>query len=89
MSKRDIKKYSNVVCGDIYNHYSIFSWKECWFCNKEFRREAGYRFQVQVNRPWKYSCSECSSSKENCNENVKSHMLKMREHRVVPPPVRP
>lgn len=68
--KRDNTKYTNVICGDIYNHYGLFSWRECFFCNKEFRREGGYRFQMQVDRPWVYSCSSCSGSKEEVNENV-------------------
>lgn len=81
--------YSNVVGNDIYNHYGLFFWQMCWFCDKEFRREAGYRFQVQYNAPWVYSCSECSCSKSHCNDNVKVHKLNMRKGYVpVPPPMR-
>ena len=88
--KESNKGYSNVVGNDIYNHYGIFFWQTCWFCDKEFRREAGYRFQVQMNQPWVYSCSDCSCSKSHCNDNVKVHMLNMRKGYVpAPPPMRP
>ena len=50
--KRNNTKHTNVVGGDIYKHYGLFFWQECFFCNKEFRREAGYRFQIQVDRDW-------------------------------------
>lgn len=68
--KRDGTRYSNVVEGDIYDHYGLFRWRECFFCKQEFRREAGYRFQMQYSRPWVYSCASCSGSKEEVNENV-------------------
>jgi len=72
--KRNNTKYTNAVGGDIYKHYGLVFWQECFFCNKEFRREAGYRFQMQINRDWVYSCADCSESKEEVNENVKKFM---------------
>lgn len=78
MAKREKsnKYYSSVVGGGIYNHYGILLWRECFFCSKEFRREKGYRFQMQMNSPWVYSCAGCSSSKEDVNENVKKFKSK-------------
>lgn len=83
--------YSNVAGNDIYNHYSVFFWQTCLFCEQEFRREKGYRFQLQCNSPWVYSCSECSSSKEECNENVRLWKEKARKAfvNVSPPPRKP
>jgi len=69
--KRDNTKYQYVVGGDIYNHYGLLFWQECFFCAKEFRREAGFRFQMRANCPWVYSCEGCSSSKEHVNLNVR------------------
>lgn len=70
--------YSNVVGNDIYNHYGIFFWKECFFCNKDFRRENGFRFQMQVDRPWVYSCGDCCSSKGDVNTKVKEWFVRSR-----------
>jgi hypothetical protein len=83
--KREAIKYQHVVGGDIYNHYGLIFWKECFFCGNEFRREAGYRFQVQVNKYWAYSCGGCSSSKESVNENIK----KFKSVRPKAPPAPP
>ena len=83
--KRNNTKYTNVVGGDIYKHYGLFLWQECFFCNKEFRRESGYRFQMQVDRDWVYSCAGCSSSKEEVNENVKKFKAKRPKAPVAPP----
>jgi hypothetical protein len=69
--KREHIEYSNVVGGDIYKHYGLIFWQQCWFCNKDFRRENGFRFQMQFNRPWVYSCGDCCSSKESVNLKVK------------------
>lgn len=87
--KREPTKYSNVICGDIYNHNSLFFWQECFFCKKEFRREAGYRFQMQVNRPWVYSCAGCSGSKEDVNDNVKKFKSNRPKAPAAPPPRKP
>lgn len=82
MKRERVNRYTNVVEQDIYNHYGIFLWQECFFCSKEFRREAGYRFQMQVGRTWVYSCASCSGSKEEVNENVG----KFLKRRPKPPP---
>lgn len=85
MKRGKFNKYINVVEGDIYNHYGIFLWRECFFCSKEFRREAGYRFQMQVNRPWVYSCAGCSNSKEAVNDNVKKFKSNRPKAPAAPP----
>lgn len=88
--KRPSQQYSNVVGNDIYSHYSLFSWQTCFFCDQEFRREKGYRFQLQYNAPWVYSCYECSSSKDECNENLHLWKKKARKAFVnIAPPSRP
>lgn len=74
MKREKFNGYTNVVGGDIYKHYGLFFWQECFFCNQEFRREAGYRFQMQVGGPWAYSCAGCSSSKEHVNLNVREFL---------------
>lgn len=83
--KRDSARYSHVVGGDIYDHYGLFRWRECFFCGDEFRREGGYRFQMQYNCPWVYSCSSCSGSREGVNENV-CKFLKRRPKSPIAPP---
>lgn len=87
--KRDNTKYKNVILGDIYNHYGIFFWQECFFCSKEFRRERGYRFQLQGNRPWVYSCAGCSDSKENVDKNIAEVKSKRPKPPSAPPPRNP
>lgn len=69
--KRENSKYQHVAGGDIYNHYGLVFWQECFFCNKEFRREKGFRFQMRYNSPWSYSCTDCSDSKDAVDQNVK------------------
>ena len=81
--------YSNVVGNDIYNHYGLFFWKECFFCKKDFRRESGFRFQMQVDRPWVYSCGDCCSSKEGVNTKVKEWFVKSRPKAPPAPPRKP
>ena len=87
MAKREKsnKYYSSVVGGGIYNHYGILLWRECFFCSKEFRRENGYRFQMQMNLPWVYSSAECSSSKEAVNDNVKRFKSNRSKAPAAPP----
>lgn len=84
--KRESPKYKHVVHGVIYNHYGLIFWQDCFFCKKEFRREKGYRFQLQVDRDWVYSCRECSSSKEGVNHNVKKFKSKRPKAPAAPPP---
>lgn len=78
--KRKGANYTHVVNETIYNHYGLFFWQECLFCGNEFRRENGYRFQLQLNNGWDYSCGTCCHSKEEVNEQVRrltrGHMLK-------------
>ena len=89
--KRRSEKYSNVAHGVVYNHYGLFFWQGCLFCKKEFRRESGYRFQLQVNRAWLYGCEDCCSSKSHCNDMIgqwKENMRKDRKGPPAPPPIR-
>lgn len=79
--KRTAEKYQNVALNTIYNHYGLLCWQECLFCGKEFRREKGYRFQLQVNRNWVYSCGECCSCKAEVNDKVGE----IRSNRPKPP----
>lgn len=39
-----VEKYPNVLFGEIWKHFGLFAWKECFFCKMEFRREGGYKF---------------------------------------------
>lgn len=68
--KRKSVKYTNVALETIYNHYGVMFWQDCLFCGQEFRRERGYRFQLQINRDWVYSCANCCSSKDEVNTKV-------------------
>jgi len=89
--KREKEYYANVMYGEVHNHYGIFFWQECLFCRKEFRREAGYRFLMQSSftgfgaNAWSYSCSACSTSKEDVNKNVKAFYTKRPKAPAAPP----
>lgn len=82
--KRESTKFKNVVGFDIYKHYGLLFWQDCVFCQKEFRRENGYRFQLQYNKPWVYSCAGCYSSKDEVNTKVGE--LKNRRPKAPPAP---
>lgn len=49
---------------EVYNHYGLFIWQECFACGIEFRREKSFRLWTGSFRPFFYICSECASSKE-------------------------
>jgi hypothetical protein len=80
--KHKLARYNHAVNETIYNHYGLFFWQECLFCGNEFRRENGYRFQLQVNKDWQYNCGTCSHSKEEVNEQVG----RLKSKRPKPPP---
>lgn len=86
--KRESTKHTNVVGNDIYSHYGLFFWQQCLFCSKEFRREKGYRFQLQRNANWVYSCGDCCSSKDKVNTQVRVWMTKNRPKAPMAPPRR-
>ena len=46
-------------------------WAECFFCNQEFRREAGWRFVLHGGFYDSYSCAECSTTREHLEDNIK------------------
>jgi len=65
------------------NQYEItkcnpwFFWTECFFCNHEFRREAGWRFSLQTGGgqlQYSHSCAECSKTKQHLEGNIKTFL---------------
>jgi len=49
-------------------------WTECFFCDHEFRREAGWKFSLQTGGGlvwYSYSCAECSTTREHLEDNIK------------------
>lgn len=76
--KRKKEVYSNVAYNTIYECYTLLFWNRCWLCEEEFRREHGYRFQLQYNGGWLYSCASCSASKSDCNTKVGEQFKAMR-----------
>lgn len=48
-------------------YYSFFSWRKCWACRDEFRREKGWMW-VSDGRPeyakHKFLCQQCGSNKD-------------------------
>lgn len=63
-------------------------WTECFFCDHEFRREAGWRFSLQRGGNmliWSYSCAECSTTKEHLVDNIKGFMSRRPKAPAAPP----
>jgi hypothetical protein len=68
----------------VYKHYSLFFWKKCRCCNKEFKREHGFRildgpiYNTQLKES--YVCGECANSIESVKEiiNKQNQTLKVR-----------
>lgn len=89
--KREGEKYPNVAHGEIWKHFGLIFWQDCLFCQKEFRREQGYRFQLSINSDWLYACESCCCSKSHCNDMIgqwKENMRKDRKGPPAPPPMR-
>ncbi|WP_079490910.1 hypothetical protein [Maledivibacter halophilus] len=57
-----------------------FFWKECRFCNREFKREIGYEIEdMTVVNPrvfWSYCCNECAKSIDDVAKLVNSAKLR-------------
>jgi hypothetical protein len=56
--KRDKLKY------EVYKHYGLFIWQQCFACNQEFRREKSFRLWTGPRQGFFYICSGCASTKE-------------------------
>lgn len=87
----NVERYPNALFGEIWKHFGLFAWKECFFCKMEFRREDGYRFLLRANSAWLYSCERCCCSKSHCNDMIGHWMANARKtskELPVPPPMR-
>lgn len=88
MKRQHIKQYEH----GIFKHFSLFRWHLCCACNKEFRREKGWRF---LSGPFfnghghlKYVCAKCVPTKERANEYaLNSEWMPPRPPAPPPPPV--
>jgi hypothetical protein len=73
---------------DVRKHYGLLFWQQCWFCEMEFRREAGYKW-LFGGRTWCYSCSDCSASISHCNDNLSwRNATAVAKMKALPPPMR-
>lgn len=63
-----MKRASVSNTNNVRKHYSLFMWEECYFCKMEFRREAGYVWDIC--RGQKHACSECCHSVEHCDQRI-------------------
>lgn len=56
----------------MFSSYPLFFWKPCCNCNKEFRRERGFRALVGPYHngagQWKYVCATCAPTKNVADE---------------------
>jgi hypothetical protein len=56
-----------------------FSWKECRFCKREFRKESGYEIKdmtfANPHLHWSYCCNECAKSIEDVKRLVNGTKL--------------
>lgn len=54
----------------VVKHYSFFDWYDCDGCNKQFRREKGWRWE-KVGYwgyfEFRYACRSCANSIKECN----------------------
>lgn len=84
-----MKRSNQTTKRDIYSHYGLFLWQECLFCKEEFRREKAYRFQLNANGRWIYSCESCSVSKQHCDERIVVYIKGIRPSKAPMPPPPP
>jgi hypothetical protein len=63
MRRERVAKYSK----PINKTFTVFGWKLCVGCGKEFRREFGYKFVTNNVFVKKYICSVCAPNKELAN----------------------
>lgn len=59
----------------VKRYKSFFFWRECIFCNREFKRENGFIIESLPNRNslirYSYCCPECASSSEEVKIKLK------------------
>lgn len=73
----------------VSKHYSLFSWKLCKFCKKEFRRESGYKWLWGIDT-YIYSCESCVASISHCNAMIEyQYAIVGAEMAGLPPPAPP
>ena len=61
---------------DAMKYTPWFTWRECKFCQQEFRREKGWQFVLQQGggggfNVYSYSCKQCSGTIDILNKNIK------------------
>jgi hypothetical protein len=63
-----MKREKKEVYSQLWSHFPLFFWKQCVACNREFRREWGWRFH---SGPYhggaattRYICSGCASDEQ-------------------------
>ena len=77
--KREKLKY------EVYNHYSWFGGDECCICEKEFRRESGFRLYLCGGfSSCVHICSDHATSKEEAVK-VFDQQIKRKSENVPPP----
>ncbi len=76
--KRDlIKRYYHLS-----KIYPIFFWKECSSCNKEFRREWGWKVKVEMNKI--YLCKTCAETENEVYNFVQKSLRPQLPKSTVP-----
>jgi len=83
--KRTPEKYPSIK-----KHKSFFFWQTCQKCQKEFRREPGWRIDgFSINRRVRYSlyvCQACCPNKEEAYRVFNPPMIKPPPPPAPPPP---
>lgn len=66
--------------------YSIFTWRKCCLCEKEFHRERGW--WALIYHRWLYLCKDCSGgNRDSAIRGFLEWDKKRKENR--PPPLSP
>lgn len=84
-----MKRENTSTKHNINSHFSLFSWKECFFCKQEFRRENGW-YWVSQGRYTSYACCDCCKTAKECDEKIDSWSRNTRPPAPsAPPPKKP
>jgi len=86
MEKDHIKEYEY-----LYTYYSLFSWKQCSKCKKDFRREKMWR---AITGPWlgergvnRFLCKKCAPTREEADKFfINNEFLPLKPPPPPPPP---
>lgn len=88
-----MKRTKQRLLGDkvsITKIWTIFIWEDCIICNKQFRREWGWRHTTHSYRAvWRHACRKCCPTREDALEAIHNFVEEKIKNRPPPPPAPP